>query len=73
MKLGGKVNVTFHGESSAHEGTVVRIGATVRSVEDSDSQTTSMRVIPVEIALDDPKQMPHILRREAEITFLDAP
>jgi multidrug resistance efflux pump len=74
IKLGGKVNVTFHGEKTIHPGKIVRIASTVKrmaSLGSLGTGSTKIRVVPVEIALDDPSQMPHILGREAEVTFIE--
>jgi multidrug resistance efflux pump len=74
IKLGSKVNVTFHGEKTIHRGRIVRIASAVKrmaSVGSLGTGSTKIRVVPVEIALDDPSQMPHILGREAEVTFLE--
>jgi HlyD family secretion protein len=74
VKLGSKVNVIFHGEARVHEGKVVRIAETVRrlpSMGSLGSGATHVRVVPIEVELDDPSQMPQMLGREAEVTFLE--
>jgi multidrug resistance efflux pump len=74
IKLGGKVNVTFHGEKTIHHGKIVHIASTVKrmaSLGSLGTGSTKIRVVPVEIALDDASQMPHILGREAEVTFIE--
>jgi multidrug resistance efflux pump len=74
IKPGGKVNVIFHGEKTIHEGRIVRIASAVKRMASTGSLgtgSTKIRVVPVEIALDDSSQMPHIVGREAEVTFLE--
>jgi HlyD family secretion protein len=70
---GGRVNVIFHGENIVHEGKIVHIAATVKrmlSMGSLGSGTTNVNVVQVEVALDDPSQMPQMLGREAQVTFL---
>lgn len=71
---GGKANVVFHGEKTIHQGKIAHIAATVKrmpSMGSLGSGTTNVNVVQVEVALDDPSQMPQMLGREAQITFLD--
>jgi multidrug resistance efflux pump len=71
--LGAKVDVVFHGETTIHTGKVVRVAATVQrmlSMGSLGSGSTNLKVVQVEVVLDDPSQMPEMVGREAEVTFL---
>lgn len=75
IKLGDRANVIFRGETRIHESKVVRIGSTVRRMPSMGSfgtGATRVKVIPIQVALDDPSQMPQMLGREAEVTFLES-
>ncbi|SJZ30509.1 Multidrug resistance efflux pump [Enhydrobacter aerosaccus] len=72
MKVGAKVNVTFRGEKTSHEGRIVLVGSEIRRTPNQGSfgsSTTKVRSIPVKIELNDPSQMPQMVGREAIVTF----
>lgn len=76
MKVGGKVSVTFRGEKTSHAGKIVFVGSEVRRTPNLGgfgSEVTNVRSVPVKIELNDPSQMPHMVGREAIITFDEDP
>jgi HlyD family secretion protein len=70
---GGKVEVTFRGNSAVYRGTILRVAPTVKRmqrIEPDGGSSTDARVVQVEIELDDPSGMPQVLGRETRVTFL---
>lgn len=73
IKLGGKVEFTFQGDSAVYNGTVDRIATTVKRMQRSDSvggTSTDARAVQVNIKPDDPSGLLPVLGREARVTFL---
>lgn len=73
LKPGGKVDVTFRGNTDVFKGTIERIAPTVKRmqrVEPDGGSSTDARVVQVEITIDDPASMPQVLGRETRVTFL---
>jgi HlyD family secretion protein len=70
---GGKVEITFRGNSTVYKGTVARVASSVKRmqrVEPDGASSTDARVVQVEIDFDDPSNMPQVLGRETRVTFL---
>ena len=70
---GGKVEITFRGDSALYKGTIARIAPTVKRMQKLDpgaGSSTDARTIEVEIEFDDRLNVPEVLGREARITFL---
>ena len=70
---GGKVEITFRGNSTVYKGTIARVAPTVKRmqrVEPDGASSTDARVVQVEIEFDDPSSMPQVLGRETRVTFL---
>jgi HlyD family secretion protein len=73
VQPGGKVEITFRGNSTVYKGTIARVAATVKRmqrVEPDGASSTDARVVQVEIEFDDPSSMPQVLGRETRVTFL---
>jgi multidrug resistance efflux pump len=73
ISVGGKVEVTFRGGSTAYRGKISRIAPAVKRMqrqEPDQGSSTDARVVQVEIELDDPAGMPQVLGRETRVTFL---
>jgi multidrug resistance efflux pump len=73
LKTGGKVEVTFRGNTDVYKGTIERIAPTVKRmqrVEPDGGSSTDARVVQVEIKIDDMANMPQVLGRETRVTFL---
>jgi multidrug resistance efflux pump len=71
--VGGKVEVTFRGATTAYRGRISRIAPSVKRMqrqEPDQGSSTDARVVQVEIELDDPQSMPQVLGRETRVTFL---
>lgn len=71
--VGGKVEVTFRGNTTAYMGKISRIAPTVKRMQRTEpdgGSATDARVVQVEITLDDPSSMPQVLGRETRVTFL---
>jgi multidrug resistance efflux pump len=68
---GAKVEITFRGSSRVYAGTVVRAPMTVTRVKRSNADLGlgSTHLVEAEIAFDDPSTIPHMLAREARVTF----
>jgi multidrug resistance efflux pump len=70
---GGKVEVTFRGNSTVFRGKIARVAPTVKRMQRTEpdgGSATDARVVQVEIQLDDPSSMPQVLGRETRVTFL---
>ena len=70
---GGRVEITFRGNSEVYKGKIARVAPTVKRmqrVEPDGGSSTDGRVVQVEIELDDPARMPQVLGRETRVTFL---
>jgi multidrug resistance efflux pump len=70
---GGKVEVTFRGNSTVYRGKIARVAPTVKRMQRTEpdgGSATDARVVQVEIQLDDPSSMPQVLGRETRVTFL---
>ena len=73
VQTGGKVEITFRGNSTVYKGTIARVAPTVKRmqrVEPDGASSTDARVVQVEIEFDDPSSMPQVLGRETRVTFL---
>ncbi|MBV8192391.1 MAG: efflux RND transporter periplasmic adaptor subunit [Alphaproteobacteria bacterium] len=73
IQPGGKVEITFRGNSTVYKGTIARVAPTVKRmqrVEPDGASSTDARVVQVEIEFDDPSTMPQVLGRETRVTFL---
>ena len=73
VQPGGKVEITFRGNSTVYKGTIARVAPTVKRmqrVEPDGASSTDARVVQVEIEFDDPSSMPQVLGRETRVTFL---
>jgi HlyD family secretion protein len=71
--VGGKVDVTFRGSTTAYKGKISRIAPSVKRMQRTEpdgGSATDARVVQVEITLDDPSSMPQVLGRETRVTFL---
>lgn len=79
VKVGGKVNVTFTGDSQVYKGTVDRVAPTVKSMQRPNSRGASSgggtsadaRAVQVNITFDEPASVPQVLGREARVAFLE--
>ena len=70
---GGRVEITFRGNSTVYKGKISRVAPTVKRmqrIEPDGGSSTDGRVVQVEIELDDPASMPQVLGRETRVTFL---
>jgi multidrug resistance efflux pump len=70
---GGKVDITFRGNSTVYKGTIARVAPSVKRmqrVEPDGASSTDARVVQVEIEFDNPSSMPQVLGRETRVTFL---
>ncbi len=73
VAVGGKVEVTFRGSTTAYKGKISRIAPAVKRMqrqEPDQGSSTDARVVQVEIELDNPSSMPQVLGRETRVTFL---
>ncbi len=73
VAVGGKVEVTFRGNTTTYRGKISRIVPSVKRMqrqEPDQGSSTDARVVQVEIELDDPSSMPQVLGRETRVTFL---
>ena len=69
---GGRVEVTFRGNSRVYGGKIVRAPMTVTRLKRSkaDLGEGSAHLVEAEIEFDDPSAIPQMLEREARVTFL---
>ena len=69
---GGRVEITFRGNSRVYGGKIVRAPMTVTRVKRSkaDLGQGSAHLVEAEIEFDDPSTIPQMLEREARVTFL---
>jgi hypothetical protein len=69
---GGRVEVTFRGNSRVYGGKIVRAPMTVTRLKRSkaDLGVGSAHLVEAEIEFDDPSAIPQMLEREARVTFL---
>ena len=69
---GGKVEVTFRGDTKVYMGKITRVSPVVRRLKRSqaDLGEGNVNLVEVEIALDDSDTMPKALSRETRVTFL---
>jgi len=69
---GGRVEITFRGNSRVYGGKIVRAPMTVTRVKRSkaDLGQGSAHLVEAEIEFDDPSAIPQMLEREARVTFL---
>jgi multidrug resistance efflux pump len=72
VALGGKVEVTFRGDSKIYMGKITRVSPVVRRLKRSqaDLGEGNVNLVEVEIALDESDTMPQVLSRETRVTFL---
>jgi HlyD family secretion protein len=72
MALGGKVEVTFRGNSRIYTGKISRIVPVVRRLKRSqaDMGEGNVNLVEIEIELDETTGIPQVLTREARVTFL---
>ncbi len=72
VALGGKVEVTFRGNSRIYNGKISRIMPVVRRLKRSqaDMGEGNVNLVEIEIELDETTGMPQVLTREARVTFL---
>jgi multidrug resistance efflux pump len=70
--LGGKVEVTFRGDSKVYTGKITRVSPVVRRLKRSqaDLGEGNVNLVEVEIGLDESDTMPQALSRETRVTFL---
>jgi multidrug resistance efflux pump len=71
--VGAKVDVTFRGSADTYPGKISRVVPVVKRmqrIEPDGGSTTDAPVVQVEVELDNPSTMPHVLGREAKVTFL---
>ncbi len=69
---GGRVEITFRGNSRVYGGKIVRAPMTVTRLKRSkaDLGEGSAHLVEAEIEFDDPSAIPQLLEREARVTFL---
>jgi len=69
---GGRVEISFRGNSRVYGGKIVRAPMTVTRVKRSkaDLGEGSAHLVEAEIEFDDPSAIPQMLEREARVTFL---
>ena len=72
VSLGGKVEVTFRGDSRIYTGKISRIMPVVRRLKRSqaDMGEGNVNLVEVEIELDQTAGIPQVLTREVRVTFL---
>ena len=72
VSLGGKVEVTFRGDTRIYTGKISRIVPVVRRLKRSqaDMGEGNVNLVEVEIELDETTGAPQVLTREARVTFL---
>jgi HlyD family secretion protein len=72
VALGGKVEVTFRGNSRIYTGKISRIVPVVRRLKRSqaDMGEGNVNLVEIEIELDETTGIPQVLTREARVTFL---
>ena len=72
VALGGKVEVTFRGNSRIYTGKISRIMPVVRRLKRSqaDFAEGNVNLVEIEIELDETTGIPQVLTREARVTFL---
>ena len=72
VALGGKVEVTFRGNSRIYMGKISRIVPVVRRLKRSqaDMGEGNVNLVEIEIELDETTGIPQVLTREARVTFL---
>ena len=72
VALGGKVEVTFRGNSRIYAGKISRIMPVVRRLKRSqaDMGEGNVNLVEIEIELDETTGIPQVLTREARVTFL---
>ena len=72
VSLGGKVEVTFRGDSRIYTGKISRIMPVVRRLKRSqaDMGEGNVNLVEIEIELDQTAGIPQVLTREVRVTFL---